>query len=335
MSILVAGLCVAACLVGCLKRKETLRVARDGSVHYEVAIEDDRKETVVKAEGPDPAAGWAVSLDHRTDKDGAVTWTRTGTLAVPPDGELPGRFVVEPVAGSICMEFPTSLTVEQRPEGTYYHFRRDYLPVPWQRYYWPGGHVLEEEPVKSALQTEQDQWDQETYLMVCRALLQSQVEHRIFLINTAMDEVAGNLPQDVRLRIRGDILEFAGQFDWSEVTEALTLAEEAREARLKMLGEAFEADLVAAAGKACAEHLPGEVLPAVLTAIEQVQQRHSKMESYGGQSFEIVVQMPGVIVGHNATQAEAHSVTFAFDGKAFRDRPHTLMVTSFVADHDH
>jgi hypothetical protein len=70
--------------------------------------------------------------------------------------------------------------------------------------------MLEEDPVESALQTDQDEWDQETYLLVCEALMRSKIEHRMFLIATALDEVAPDLPQDVRLRIRNDVTALAG-----------------------------------------------------------------------------------------------------------------------------
>jgi hypothetical protein len=69
-----------------------------------------------------------------------------------------------------------------------------------------------------------------------------------------------------------------------------------------------------------------------MAAIKQVQERYDTMDGYGGQAFEIEVEMPGVIIGHNGDKEDDGCVTFEFDGKVFRDRPHTLLVTSFVAN---
>lgn len=328
--VLTVSACLLGCLWGCLLREETLRVGRDGSVQYEVAIEGDSEAEVRKAEGPDPAGGWTVEITSKTNEQGETTWSRAGRLEIPPGGKLPDRFVAEPPASGVFLRFPTQVTVEKRGDGRYYQFRRVYQPVPWRVYDWHRARILEEEQVAETLEMDKEKWTEGHYRMVCEALMQVRIQQQAFLLSQALSEAAADLPQDVGLRIRESLLALGENFNWEPYEEALKLPKEERDKRLESLGEAFEATLKRTLELACKAHVSPERLEAVQAALQQVEQRFKTIEGYGEQGFVITVYLPGKIIGHNGKEAEDGKVTFELDGKTFRDRPHELLATSFV-----
>ena len=76
----------------------------------------------------DPASGWQVSASQEKDTDGKVTkHVLTAVQEFAPGQPLPG---VDGDPGdpdrSLYVQYPTTVTVDQRDDGTYYHFRRVY-----------------------------------------------------------------------------------------------------------------------------------------------------------------------------------------------------------------
>jgi hypothetical protein len=321
-----------ACLAGCLVRKEKIRVARDGSVDYQVAMEGNTEMEVRDAEGPDPALGWQdVRLFSETDDKGKETWHRTATMHVPPGGSLPNRFVVEPPPYGVFLQFPTEVTVEQRADGQYYHFRRVYQAMPWRVYDWYRfRHLEDDEKVKAILELDKEKWTEEDYRMVAAALMRVKIDQQMFLLREAMRSAAPDLPQDTWLLIRQSLLALAEKYDWSQIKEALALPKEEREKRLELLGDAFEQAIDKAFQQACEEHIPASQLATVQAELQLVSKRFETINVYGGQGFEITVHLPGEIVGHNGDEIENGGVKFKLGGYFFRDRPHELLATSFV-----
>ena len=64
-------------------------------------------------------------------------------------------------------------------------------------------------------------------------------------------------------------------------------------------------------------------------AYERAKKYYDITNQLGGHAFEIHVTMPGTLVAHNGDKADDDgTVKWEFDGKAFRDRPYELLVTS-------
>jgi hypothetical protein len=319
-------------LAGCLVRKETIRVARDGSVDYQVAMEGNTENEVRDAEGPDPALGWQdVQLFSTTDDKGKETWHRTASMRVPAGGSLPDRFLAQPPPYGVFLQFPTEVTIEQRADGQYYHFRRVYQPVPWRVYDWYRFRQLEDdEKIKAILALDKEQWTEEDYRMVAAALMRVKIDQQMFLLREAMRSAAPDLPQDTWLLIRQSLIDLAEKYDWSQIKEALALPKEDREKRLEQLGDAFEQAVDRAFQQACENHIPGTRLAAVQAELQLVSKRFETINGYGGQGFEITVYLPGELVGHNGDDVVDGGVRFKLGGYFFRDRPHELLATSFV-----
>jgi len=65
---------------------------------------------------------------------------------------------------------------------------------------------------------------------------------------------------------------------------------------------------------------------------------HAVTEDVGGHFFDVMVELPGEIVAHNAEEVEnasngsTHHFRWQFNGEAFRDRPHQLVAISKVSN---
>ena len=122
------GTMVAVALTGCVKRKETIKVADDGGVTARIEFEADALAELTEGDAlPSPQAGWSVDRKTQVDDDGDETHIFLAEKAFPPGTELPACYADpdDPDAG-LYLRFPTTLTIEERSDGTYYHFHRSY-----------------------------------------------------------------------------------------------------------------------------------------------------------------------------------------------------------------
>ena len=68
------------------------------------------------------------------------------------------------------------------------------------------------------------------------------------------------------------------------------------------------------------------------SAFARAERFHQISSDLRGHAFEIHIHMPGEIVAHNADEwSEDGGALWAFDGRAFRDRPYELLAISRVA----
>ena len=117
---------------GCVKRTETIKIAPDGTAHLEVVFEGDpgdvhQGDAMLAVPGP-----WTVADETEVDKEGKETLTRTGSLSVMPGDEFPTHYAGDDAElAELALDFSTSLRIEERSDGTYYHFKRVYHRRNW------------------------------------------------------------------------------------------------------------------------------------------------------------------------------------------------------------
>ncbi|MBU0616972.1 MAG: hypothetical protein KKI02_04590, partial [Planctomycetes bacterium] len=133
----VPALLLAAVLLlpGCLERKETIRIDRDGSVQIRVELEGDPGDFAAGDALPDKHTGWKAQDEFETDDDGKEKQRRIATRRFAAGQPLPESYADpdDPQYG-IALMFPTTLEIERRADGTYYHFKRVYEARAQARY---------------------------------------------------------------------------------------------------------------------------------------------------------------------------------------------------------
>ena len=156
---------------------------------------------------------------------------------------------------------------------------------------------------------------------------------QIELAQRALKECDERLKPDQWLKARTAMLHvYEEGVDWDGIARRVeTLSEEERDQVFeresqRILGEsrqAFISSLKRDAG------YDAEQIARFDKAYERATKYYDITSQVGGHGFEIYVTMPGTIVASNADKTEDDgSVKWEFDGKAFRDRPYEVMVTS-------
>jgi hypothetical protein len=174
--------CAAATLLGvaaCIKRSERITILADGSTLLQTAIEGDAADLRNGDALPESGAGWTVEERSETDQEGREKLTRTAHRQLAPGQPWPDSYAV---AGSdveeLVLHFPTMLTIEQRPGGTYYHFRRVYLRRDHARTAFEPEQILESDEMRELQQKKPEELTPEERGKMADAVLQAHVRKR-------------------------------------------------------------------------------------------------------------------------------------------------------------
>jgi hypothetical protein len=348
--IILMGTLVVAALVpntGCLRRKETITVNPDQSVRIEVEYEQDTDAGVdvdkdrptmnTKDAMPAEQSGWAASTAFRKDDNKTVT-TLSASQTFGPGAALPRSFAP---AGSenaeLALQFPTDLTVEQRDGGTVYTLRRVYTARPWAYVQYWEDLVLEGD-TKKLLDKPADELTDEERERVLRALSSIEVLRRLELSRTALEHAEIKFPSEGWLEARQALLNRIEEVDFAPMLELHKQVEsstddspekEGLEKRLQtMLNELNDAAM-SGYDEQLRSALGGAQFAAYERSLNHASLGYEISKETGGHAFEIRVKMPGRVIGHNGKKVEDDgTVVWEFDGKAFRDRDHELLVVS-------
>src|SRR5690606_6123302 len=115
---LVAVICAGTFLTGCLERSETIKVKPNGQVDVTLVIKAVKAGELAMGRGRSRRSGWTVDTkDQPQDKKVVMTATQTfaSGAALPANDADPG----DPLAKAY-IQFPTTVKVERRSDGTYY-----------------------------------------------------------------------------------------------------------------------------------------------------------------------------------------------------------------------
>lgn len=334
---LVAALALPAA-AGCLKRTEVITVHSDGSVAVALEYESKDRDFGAPDAMPSVESGWAIEIAAHKKKDDSEEYTLSAQRNFAPDEPLPASFAApgDP-STDLYLDFPTTLRSEQRDDGLYFHFRRVYSPRPWAYVqYWQ--ERIFDDKLKKLSESPKEELTREQRVRLLRAFAAVEAFKQIELARAALTESGVTVPPDRWLLARRALLDAYEEVDYDRfleledrVRDEEQKAEGTQAAEKQMNREAEQ--IIQRAEDAFLAALQTDLSPVEYAAFERAHERARRYyeitDETGGHFFEIHVKMPGRIVAHNADKInENGEAVWEFDGRAFRDRPYELLITS-------
>lgn len=335
---LLVGVTCGVLTAGCVKRTETITVGQDGSVEIRLEYKGDRKDMENGAPALARAPGWEFEEVVTKNNQDEEEITRTSVAAFAPGQALPAAYPTDDFEGAaLAVRHPTTLVVETRGSDSYYHFRRVYKANPWA-FVKDWERVLIEEPLARG-------GDNENLEDMSPAKKQELVENIIHFVaekqlafaRRAALSLKPPLVQDDWLELRQAVMVAVATVDTDEVLELL-------EAQYEQADDGAGSDQLAELADQISGRIAGVIQPTLrrlglerryVAAFEREFERERRTfaitEDYQDDQWEIIVRMPGRIVGHNGDEVEGSEVKWEFDGRRFFDRDHELLVTSKVS----
>lgn len=335
---------------GCVERNEWITVARDGSVSLRIEYEGTEHELQNDDAMPSAAGGWVVQRAVKMEKD-QETVILTGQRHFAPGEDLPSTYAAESDPDAdLYLSFPTTIRTVQRPDGVYYYFYRVYTPRRWAFVqHWHD--VLFDDEVKKLSEKPAEELTLAEQSRILEALARFEAFKELELAKMAVEQGLPNLPvEDILVAGRKLMNRYElelGERGENGVRSGL-LVEALREC--EMLGDDDkdrciddEAQRILDAGLdtfvRSLRHDAGlndAEIDSFMQAHARTQREYAITNVLAGHAFEIDVSMPGTIIAHNAVEDDVQvsvgssTIQFKFDGKAFRDRKHELIVVSKV-----
>lgn len=325
---------VAVLVPGCLERKETIQIDRDGSVRMRVELTGDPGDFASGDALPDRRSGWKTEDEFETKDNGDQEQRRIATREFGAGAPLPDAYVDpdDPQYG-IALMFPTTLEIERRPDGRYYHFKRVYEARAQARYqihrelledaFAKFGELADKNPAEL---TDQERKDLVNLLRTLEILKQAEY------VAAGAAALEDTWPQHYGLLLRQALFEYFHSIDVSLLVDLLAQPDTPeRNAAIDEFGEGMVAgtrDVLL--GKLRELRVPRDEIELFLAAHDEEGARRAVTEDLPDEHWRVRVEMPGEIVAHNGDDADEHGVVWEFPGKVMHDRDHVLMVTSRV-----
>ncbi|MCK4659641.1 MAG: hypothetical protein KAV82_08995 [Phycisphaerae bacterium] len=322
-------------LLGCVKRKETIKVAPDGGVSIRLEYEADSAGELDEGDStPSTTDRWSVTRQVKIDDKSKENHVLTAEKAFPAGTVLPDCYAAasHPEA-ELSLRFPTRLRIEQRPDGQYYHFYRVY-PV---RRAWAYLETIREELFKPLTERSDgkpfDEWSYQSRVEMIRTLAGFEILKMTVFARSAFLEVSPQMPQDGWLKVRAALRGLEDEPDYDRIVSLLgTEEDEERNRAFEKEAQAFEAKgmdrMISALITTCG--YTGQQAAEFKDCYLRHKRYHEISEDLNDDSFEITVEMPGEIVAANGVKIEGNRVVWEFDAKELRYQDLELMATSRV-----
>ncbi len=327
-----AAAVVVAGLSGCLKRTETIEIEPDGAVHLTVVFEGDPPDVGDGDAVLEDRGSWQVTDEILTKEDGKQELTRTARLEIPAGGRFPTDYAGgDAELAKVALQTSTSLRIEERPEGIYYHFKRVYHRRDWARIAY-FRHKLLEEGFDDLDEREPAELSDEERSRLAEALVSFEGVKTLVLAEAAANAMEPPLRQDDWLAIHQGIVDVFEHIDKEDVAYLLALEGKEAEATIAEtvadVNERIERRVAAALGAA---DPTGAAKGAFLVHFERERRRFAVTEDLQDEAWEVKVKLPGRLVGPNmGGELDGNVVTWEFDGASLNDRDQVLLATSVV-----
>jgi hypothetical protein len=329
-----AGLLLAGLQFGCLERKETIRVARDGAVSMHVELSGDPGDFEAGDPLPEKNSAWRADETTEKDANGKESRIRHADRHFAAGQELPDAYADErDERHETALHFPTTVTIDRRPDGVYYHLKRTYQARQNARY-----NIIRElesqlfEEVKSFGGKDPSELSVEDRTKIVEALRKAESAKQVEFVIAGTTAMEKHWPQHYGLLARSALLAQYEKTDAREIAELLGRPEsEERDARINRFGER----LLSQGREAVHDTLrkldvPSREIDQFFAAVDKEEQRRAVTEDIEDERWEVRVELPGDLIASNATRIEDGVVIWEFPGKAMFDRDQVLMATSFV-----
>jgi hypothetical protein len=319
-------------LAGCLERTETITVDPDGTVLVEARFTTDSADELWDGDAvPTMAGGWIVIDSSDVDEDGDETFSLSAEAEFPPDVELPSNYAVPGDADEdLYLQFPTTVTIEDRADGVYYHFHRRYAARGWARIQSLRERLMEEK-LKGLKGKPLEEISHEDRVLALRCYADFEAAKMLAFAREAFLEVTPDAPQDQWLAVYADVQAYKGELEVDRIAKLADLEDEQqRDAAFEKEAKDWEQRTLKRLEASVREHCGcgGRRMDDFLRRYERKRTYFSITEDLGDDAFEVTVVLPGTIVGSNADSTGGNSATWKFGGPRFRDQDLELMATS-------
>jgi hypothetical protein len=327
-----AAVAVTLGLGGCLERRETITVDPDGTVLIEARFATQSEAELWEGDAmPSLAGGWIVDETVEVDDEGQEHFRLMAEALFPPEVKLPdGYGVPGDPDEDLYLRFPTTVTIEDRPDGVYYHFHRRYAGRSWAQI-----EALRELLVEERLETLEDKapedYTRQDHVLVLRSYADFEAAKMLTFARAAYLEVTPDAPQDGWLGVHAAINVLKGELEVDRIARLMLVEDEQeRDEALDAEGKRWEEKTLKGLQDALREHCGygGRQMSDFLRRYERKRRFFEITGDLGDDGFEITVILPGRIVGSNADTTDGDRATWKFSGRRFRDRDVELMVSS-------
>ncbi len=212
--------------LGCVERKERITVRPEGTVLIEVNFSTESFNELYGDDGdavPSLAGGWLVEESVEVDDDGDNHYYLQAEALIPPETGLPSNFAsLGDATPDVYLQFPTTVTIEDRDDGTYYHFRRVY-----QRRAWADlatrRRLLLDEPLKDMEGKVLETMPPQEQTKVLRAFVDFEAAKIMTFARSAYLETTPKAPQDDWLYVYQDLMRFKNEVDYARLLTILAI----------------------------------------------------------------------------------------------------------------
>jgi hypothetical protein len=331
------GFLAFALLPGCVKRTETITVNKDGSVKLEVKVEGDRADMESGAPPLGRAHGWEFDEKIEKQDDDKENIIRTVRTTIPPGRPIPAAYPTnDPEGEALALQHPTTVTIERRADGTYYHFRRVFEARPWAylNYYH---QVLIEEPLERSGDKSPDELSPEKKQELVQNIIHLEGMKHLTHARRAALAIDPPMRQDHWVRIHAAVKEALDEVDTELVLELLEQSwseedsDDAVAGELTKLADQLNERITDAVRKTLLHlGMSKRYVAAFGDAIAEEKRRFAITEDYGDEKWDVYLSMPGRLIGHNGDSIDEGKIKWSIDGKGFYDREVELLATSVV-----
>ncbi len=311
---------LAIYLTGCLKRAEHVTVFPDGSMHVIHMMLGDEEDVRHGDAIPSEDAGWFVRevLQEPNEDDNTPDLSLIAMRDFPAGTKLPTSFAPEGSRkGRIALTMNTDVAVENREEGTYYHFRRVYNGRTVARIQSLKQDILETDELKELGEKDPETLSLEEMRTLIAAIAAFEREKTLVFVDTAYEVMRDEIPQDIWLAARHAA---AKPYNAKHIQKrALSIMskkaakeyEEKRDAESEQNKEFQELEQEVISEVKCAlqttlatKKLPEETIARFFEQATLATDRHEIDEDLSDEDFFVTVVLPGKIIGHNSMNHE-------------------------------
>ena len=325
-----AGVYVVSVLGGCVKHEETITVSPDGVVHLKIEVAGDREDMENGAPALARAPGWEFHEHLVIKEDDDQEICRRIETTIPAGHPIPATYPTADSDGqALVIQHPTTLIVERRRGDTYYHFRRVFEPRPWAFVnYWR--NIFSEEYGD----IDPDEMGREQTVELVEKLLGVGRRKELALINAAWRTMDEPWPQDVRLAVYDAVSRAVSDVDMDRLVDLLESGEKDDDEvgdELDALTRRIEEQVAEETRDAIRESGISERRADSFQALLQRERRRFVItEDYQDEEWDIRLEMPGTLLGHNGDEIVDGRVRWELKGDMFYDRQVELLATSMV-----
>lgn len=287
---------------GCIKRSEKITIFEDGRVVLETEIKGDPDDVYNGDAMPTADSGWQIDDHLETDSEGKKELTRQATREIAAGQALPSSYATaQSRLDTIALQFPTTVTIEHRADGTYYHFRRIYQRREFAMVQYLQDQAMESDEAQAITQKEPEDVTDEERMTLARIFVDIAAKRTATYMEQVGLEMQSQIPQHALLEARRRAL---AVYTSDELMKQLAglLREDATDGGL---ADKLEQDLNARVRRAATESLRELGVPSA--AIDDFVERCTLAndafeitEDLGDESWFVGVTMPGRIVAHNS-----------------------------------